>query len=139
MQNQHEPNELESEIFQKKLQSINKKEGALNALYEEVGKIHKEIREWYNEDRYTRDQKKLNELQSAQQKIAQQQYDLCETIEEEREALFPTTPEDLSAEVVIKTTGEAEQELSITELTGDNGPAENTELTGETGPAEDVS
>ncbi len=115
-------------IYKEKLQSLNEKQVALNTLYEESFKIYKEITKWHDEDRQTRKQETLDELNTLLQEIKQQEDDLRKVTREEREALFPSTPKGLSAEVVTETTGEAEQEPSITELTGDtvdNGPAED--------------
>ena len=127
------PEEIEREaeeykIYQEKLQSLNEKEDALDTLYKESSKIHEEKMKWYNEDPQTRKQETLDELNTLLQEIKQQEDDLRKVAREEREALFPSTPKGLSAEVVTETTGEAEQILPMTELTGDtvdNGPAED--------------
>ena len=103
----------ELEFTKEKIKSLNEKQAALDTLHEEGFKIREEIMKWRNEDRQTRDQEKLKELETLREEISQQRDDLYKIIKEEREELFPPQPEDLSKEAQDLTQDHTAYELQL--------------------------
>jgi hypothetical protein len=108
--------EAEEQIRREKLQSLNKKQDALNALYEEGRKIYEELTECYKEQPL--DQEKIAKLNDSSEEIRKKQDDLDKIVTEERDALFP--PQE-AAEYFAESTEPHEE--PVAELSGEsNGP-----------------